>query len=121
MEPFPELDFHDFHLLKLPGLLASGHGQLAALAARELAPLCFRISGTDNAYTYQPGVDTINIVAGTEAETVIDIEQRSWQRLVYDPESAAGRLLADNPGQSVGDSKLLLLWEPVLRAMFYGR
>lgn len=121
MEQFPDLDFHHFHLLTLPALLADGHGQLAAVAARELAPLCFRLSGTDNAYTYQPGPETINIVAGTEADTVIDIDQQSWQGLVYDLESAPGLLYSGKLGHGEGDAMLFVLWEPALRAMFHGR
>ncbi|WP_101760399.1 hypothetical protein [Oceanicoccus sp. KOV_DT_Chl] len=88
MNDFPEIDFHEFHLRDLPGRLASGNGVLAAMAARELPSIGFILKDSDHAYSYMPGSESIAIVAGTEAETIIEIEASSWQGLVHDLESA---------------------------------
>ena len=110
MTDISELDFHDFHLQELPRRLAAGHGQLAAVAARELPAICFRIKDTDNAYTLQPQPDTIAIVAGTEAETVVELDDSEWQGLIR-----GGPIPA-----VLGDADLSIRWESVLKAMVYG-
>lgn len=121
MDNFPALDFHDFHLKQLPERLAAGNGALAAIAARELGAISFRIKDTDNAYTYKPGADCIQILAGTEGDTVVELEHELWQGLVHDLESAPGLLYAGKIGQGGGDQMQFVRWEPALRAMFHGR
>ncbi len=116
MTDFSELDFHDFHLQELPRRLAAGHGRLAAMAARELPAICFRIKNTDNAYTLQPMPETIAIVAGTETEAVVELDQLQWQGLVGGGESLSAML--DSHHRAYGIE--LERWESVLKAMFYG-
>lgn len=74
-------DFHHFHLIELPLKLRQGAGVLAAKATRELESLCIRISHSDDAYTYQPGAETVDIIAGTEAGLEIKLDQASWCQL----------------------------------------
>ncbi|MEH6909909.1 MAG: hypothetical protein V7459_04915 [Oceanicoccus sp.] len=74
-------DFHDFHLVELPLKLRQGVGVLAAEATRELEPLCVRIGDSDNAYTYQPRAETVDIIAGTEADLEIELDQACWDQL----------------------------------------
>ncbi len=74
-------DFHHFHLVELPSTLRRGKGVVAAMATRELEPLCVRIGNSDNAYTYQPRADTVDIVAGTEAVLEMEVDQASWALL----------------------------------------
>ena len=109
MTDFSQLDFHDFHLQELPRRLAAGHGLPAAVAARELPSICFRIKDTDNAYTLQPMPETIAIVAGTEAETVVELDRHQWQEVM---EGSLSKQLI--PAE-------LARWETVLRAMVYGQ
>lgn len=119
MTTYPDsdrLDFHDFHLQLLPTLLANGNGQRAAEAARELAPLCVRLAESDDAYTYVPAADTIAVVAGTEAEVVIELDEASWRRWVDEHSSP---LIADQQmvyDSGCGDNDR---WHIVLTAMFY--
>ncbi|ARN76149.1 hypothetical protein [Oceanicoccus sagamiensis] len=120
MTDFPELDFHDFHLQELPRRLAAGHGLLAAIAARELPALCFRLTDTDNAYTFQPMPETIAIIAGTEAEQVVELDHLQWQGLIYNLKSTSGCLSIDDSCHSEDVSAMLKRWELVLAAMFYG-
>ncbi len=116
MTDFPELDFHDFHLQELPRRLKAGHGQLAAVAARELPSICFQIKDTDNAYTLQPMPETIAIVAGTEAETVIELEHQQWQGLMKGGRSVSTVL--EPRLKALADE--LSRWDTVLRAMIDG-
>lgn len=74
-------DFHYFHLVELPLKLQQGAGAVAARATRELEPLCVRIIDSDNAYTYQPRAETVDILAGTEAALVIELDQACWSLL----------------------------------------
>lgn len=121
MSNSPEIDFHDFHLLELPRRLAAGNDLLAATAARELPAIGFRLKGTDNAYSYYPDSHTIAIIAGTEAETIIEMEQGAWQNLIYNLEKQAGLLTECNVVDQWGDVIDLKQWEQVLCAMFYGQ
>lgn len=120
MTDFPELDFHDFHLQELPRRLAAGHGLLAAKAARELPAICFRLKDTDHAYTLQPMAETIAIVAGTEAEQMVELDQSQWQDVIYDLKSSSGPLYGDQITRANDSSEVLDRWESVLRAMIYG-
>ncbi|MFA7554204.1 MAG: hypothetical protein WCY88_08135 [Spongiibacteraceae bacterium] len=76
------VDFHNMHLLELPGRLTGDAGLRAAIAARELPAICFQIENSDHAYTYCPGPETINIVAGTEAETILNLGLEQWRSMI---------------------------------------
>lgn len=122
MTAYPDinyLDFHDFHLRVLPVMLASGNGQRAAEAARELAPLCLRLAESDNAYTYVPAADTITIVAGTEAEAVVELDEASWRQWLDEYSSPV--ISAEQSGQAEGCSEPTdeMRWQAVLRVMLY--
>ena len=120
MTDFPKLDFHDFHLQQLPRQLAVGHGLLAAQAARELAAICFRLKDSDHAYTFQPMAETIAIVAGTEAEQVVELDQSQWQAMIYHFKSSPELLSAGHISQTDDNSIVPHRWQSVLRAMLYG-
>ncbi len=117
MGQFPYLDFHDFHLLSLPAHLSSHSGVLAAEMARELPALCFRLKDSDNAYTYSPQAHTIDIIAGTEADTVIELDYESWQGLINDQLSLQHLLCTSKVVVSGSEPELFGRWESVLRAM----
>ena len=118
---FPSLDFHEFHRRDLPERLARGHGALAAPAAQPLGSLAFRL-GDGGSYTYVPEGDGIRIDAGEErATTVVELEQRFWEGLVHDLESAPGLLYGGHAKGLRGDMMDFVRWEPALRAMYRGR
>ena len=119
MNQSPTIDFHDFHLQELPRRLAAGNGHLAANAARELEAIGFRIQGSDNAYSYQPASQSINIIAGTEANCMIELGQQAWEELVQELESSSGLLAALVSDEAQLEIELSR-WELVLRLMFYG-
>ena len=114
MTDFSGLDFHDFHLQELPRRLQAGHGLIAARLARELPSLCFRLKDTDNAYTLEPMAETIAIVAGTEAETVIELDDTQWQALLAGNDALSRLSGKDNSHND------LVRWDAVLRAMVFG-
>ncbi len=119
MGQFPYLDFHDFHLLDLPAHLSSHSGVLAAEMARELSAVCFRIKGSDNAYTYSPQANTIDIIAGTEADTVVELNHESWQSLVNDQVSLQHLLCTGKIVTGSTEPVLFERWEVVLRVMLH--
>ena len=114
------IDFHDFHLLLLPERLASGNGLLAAQAARELEPLALRIRGTDNAYTYVPSSYGIDLLAGTETEWVVELDQDAWEMVVLGLESNADAFLLAAVADQSFDEGFLSRWGQVLHLMCYG-
>ena len=120
MTDFSELDFHDFHLQELPRRLAAGHGLLAAGAARELPAVCFRLKDTDHAYTLQPTPETIAIIAGTEAEQVVELDQSQWQAMIDDLKFSSGLMYGDQISHTDDSSVVLNRWQLVLRLMLYG-
>lgn len=120
MTDFAELDFHDFHLQELPRRLAAGYGLLAAKAARELTAICFRLKESDHAYTFQPMAETIAIVAGTEAEQVVELDQSQWQTMIYHFKSSSEPLCAGQITQTDDNSIVPDRWQSVLRAMLFG-
>jgi ectoine hydroxylase-related dioxygenase (phytanoyl-CoA dioxygenase family) len=114
------LDFERFHRDVLPGRLVAGNGALAVDDARKIGPLAIRTpAGT---YTYVPGTDTIEIVAGDEnAKTVIALDDDSWRGLVSDLDTPPGLLYGGRVETVRGNPLRFVRWEPALRAMYHGR
>jgi len=123
-EAFAPIDFHDFHQRELPAALIAGRGSLAAVGARRLGPLAIRVRDRGDAYTYSctPSGDEIRISKGdADADTVIEVEQKLWEGLVHDIESAPSLIYGGKARSLRGDPMEFVLWEPALRAMYTGR
>jgi hypothetical protein len=115
------LDFHRYHRDELPSLLRGGRGALAARGARRLGSLAFRLPDGD-AYTYLPGADDVEVVAGdAAADTVIELAPELWQNLVNELDAAAGLLYGGRAKCLRGSALRWVAWEPALRAMWSGR
>jgi hypothetical protein len=116
-----DIDFHHYHLRELPILLVARGGN-AALLARELAAVCLRLRGSDNAYSYRPQAFTIEIVAGTEADTVIELSLADWQALVAGEK--LGPALFEFRGANnmfIDDGDYFNRWQLVIAAMYHGQ
>ena len=107
---FEDLDFDAFHQRELPERLAAGNGAAVVGAVRRLGSLALRLTG-GGAYTYAVESGGIAVSPGdAAADTVIELDQESWEGLVHDYESAPGLLYAgrlrclrgDRPQQLVG-------------------
>ena len=117
-----ELDFDAYHRDELAGLIAAGRGPLAAPAAERLGPLAFRIAETGAAYTYTPERGSVRLRPGSDdARTVVELEQRYWQGLGRDLESAPGLIYGGYAKGLRGDLMDFVRWEPSLRALYRGR
>jgi hypothetical protein len=115
------LDFHRYHRDELPPLLRGGRGALAARGARRLGSLAFRLPDGD-AYTYLPGADDVEVVAGdAAADTVIELAPELWRNLVNELDAAAGLLYGGRAQCRRGSALRWVAWEPALRAMWSGR
>lgn len=112
------IDFHDFHLIELPRRMQAAAGLTAARLARELAPLCVRVSHTDNAYTYMPQPNTIAVVAGTEAPQQLLLGEEQWQQLHTDSQALAAVINAMNSDEEL-EPEFLLRWQAVIAVMYY--
>ncbi len=117
---FESLDFHAYHQ-ELPHLLGDGRGAEAARASRNLGSLAFR-RREGGAYTYIPGPESVEIVAGDDAaDTVIELDHEIWEAIVQEREAAAGLLYGARARCQRGNAIRWLDWEPGLRAMYNGR
>jgi len=115
------LDFHRYHREELPPLLRAGRGALAAPGARALGSLAFRLPD-GAAYTYRPGADGMDVVAGdAAADTVIELSAELWRNLVGELDAAAGLLYGGRAKCLRGSALRWVAWEPALRAMWSGR
>jgi hypothetical protein len=120
-EGFPSIDFDAYHRSELPPLLASGRGVDAAASAMRFGPLAFSVSGK-GAFSYVPREGGLDVVAGHEsAETVVELDDESWQGLVHELESLPGLLYGGRAKCRRGNPMRLIAWEPALRAIYNGR
>jgi hypothetical protein len=118
---FAAIDFGVFHRDELPRRLRDGRGVSAARAAAPFGSLALRLLD-GAAFTYAPRGDGIAIEAGDDAaDTVIELDQESWEGLVHDYEASAGLLYASRARCRRGDAMRLVLWEPALRCLYTGR
>lgn len=118
---FETIDFHAFHRDDLPARLAAGNGALAGPAGRRLGSLAFR-TPEGGAYTYVPGDDGVEVVAGDEAaDTVIEVEPEIFSNIVNELDAAAGLLYGGRARCRKGKAIRWVDWEPSLRAMYHGR
>ena len=115
-----DLDFDHFHEYELPKLLLEGRSSLAAEEAARQGALALRIDG-GNAYTYQPRNGGLEIVSGdASADTVVGLDQESWEGLVHDLESPQGLIYRQKVKKLRGDLMHFVAWEPPLRALYRG-
>jgi hypothetical protein len=121
---FKALSFDAFHEGELATKIAAGRGTLAANALGGLRSLAFRLSdGSEGAaWTYRPIDGGVVLERGeASADTLIAIDQESWEGLVHDYESAPGLLYGSRVRCLRGDALQFVLWEPALRALYQGR
>ncbi len=119
MSPPEPLDFDQFHRVELPRRLAAGNGALAARGA-DLGSLAVRLPD-GAAYQYRPRPGGIDVRAGDDADTVVELSHESWQGIVDELETAPGLTYAGTVKCLKGDLMSFVRWEPALRAMFNGR
>jgi len=121
MDPFPAVDFEGYHATELPQRLGS-LGANAALGARGLDSLALRIAETDEAWTYLPSAERLDLRRGDEgAATVVRIPRKAWEGLVHDLESPSALLYHGQVERVRGDAMQFVRWEAALRALYTGR
>ncbi|HET9061794.1 MAG TPA: hypothetical protein VFO62_00760, partial [Candidatus Binatia bacterium] len=121
---FKALSFDAFHEEELATKIVAGRGTLAAKALGGLRSLAFRLSDRPDgtAWTYRPIDGGVVLERGeASADTLIAIDQESWEGLVHDYESAPGLLYGSRVRCLRGDALQFVLWEPALRALYQGR
>ena len=118
---FPAIDFDRYHREELPALLDARRQERAVRATDGLGSLALRLRD-GGAFTYRRGERALDIVPGDEgADTVIELDQESWQGLVHELEAPAGLLYAGRVRCLRGQAVDLMSWEPGLRALYNGR
>ena len=114
--------FGPYHTDTLPELIAAGRGALAAIGARALEPIAFRIAETGESFTYDPAPGSIRVTPGDEAAaTVVGLSESMWSGLAGDLESAPGLVYGGHVEALRGDMMDFVRWEPSLRALYQGR
>ena len=116
-------DFHHFHLQQIPQLFAAGGGVSAVLASRELEPLCLRLADSDEAYSYHPRAQRIDIVAGTEAPLLHLLPGALWGDFVNNPQIESVTAATNRPHNSSilnadSDAQQLARWLQVLQLLY---
>ena len=109
--------FHNFHLIDLPCRMAGEKGHRAAKFARELEPLCLRMRNSDNAYTYMPRPYSVEVIAGTEAEVEIQINEKQWQKMLDNNGELISEYRSDD-SKNTFEFDFLERWQQVLTEMF---
>ncbi|MFT5693143.1 MAG: hypothetical protein ACI92E_002479 [Oceanicoccus sp.] len=108
-----DLEFHNFHLIEIPRKISEGNGLLASALSRELVSLSIRLENSDSAYTYCPRPDTIELVAGTEGEIIVEMDFAAWNEWTKE-------VLFISTMHVRGETGDLLRWQKVLNALFRG-
>ena len=117
---FPSIDFDSYHREHLAALLPVRRTRVLD-ATDGLGSLALRIPD-GGAFTYRRREDSLDVVPGDEtADTVIELDQESWQGLVHELEAPAGLLYAGRVRCLRGQAIDLMAWEPGLRALYNGR
>jgi hypothetical protein len=117
---FPPIDFDHYHGVQLAALLPARQ-VLARDATEGLGSLALRLRD-GGAFTYRRRDGALELVPGDEtADTVIELDQESWQGLVHEVEAPAGLLYAGRVRCLRGRAVDLMAWEPGLRALYNGR
>ena len=84
---FPAIDFDRYHREELPALLDAQRRERAVHATQGLGSLALRLRD-GRAFTYRRREGTLDILPGEDAaDTVIELDQASWQGLVHELEA----------------------------------
>jgi hypothetical protein len=115
---FPHHDFVRFHTVEVPQLdRANGH--LVAADLRDATPLAFRTPG-GLAYTWRPTDRGVEIVAGDDAPTVVELDEATFSELVEQLLTAAGAALTERATLVRGQLADWQRWEPAMRSLVTG-
>lgn len=115
--------FHHFHLRQIPALFAAGGASSAVLASRELEPLCLQLAASDEAYSYFPGAECIDIVAGTEAPLLLLLPGSLWADFFSNPQLEL-TMIGTNRSKNSSilnadfDAQQLARWQSVLQLLY---
>jgi hypothetical protein len=120
MATLPSLDFDDYHRRVLPERLATDAGRIAARDLEGVAPIAFRLADGP-AYCFRPARATIDITAGDDAPTVVELDARAWQDFVHELATWAGLVYGGRAHFVRGGPDALERWEPALRLLIGGR
>ena len=113
-------DFEEFHTRLVPGLLADGRGVAAGRYLGDGQTLALRLTAGP-AYTYRSTGDDLDITAGEDAATVVELAPDAFADLVSEAWSVFGLLYADRVTTPKGSFADFARWEAPLQALWFGR
>jgi ectoine hydroxylase-related dioxygenase (phytanoyl-CoA dioxygenase family) len=114
------MDFETFHRRDVPRLLSSGRGVAAAGALTPGASLALAAPG-GTAYTYRSTGADIEVVAGDDADVVVELDAAAFDDLVGETWSVFGLLYGDRIRVRAGQFVTFAEWEAPLQALWFGR
>ena len=114
------MTFASFHAVDVPALLARGNGEMAARALQPGDRVALATPG-GGAYTYWCTGDDVEVAAGIDAATVVELDDDAFDDLVTEAWSVYGLLYGDRVRVRAGDFATLAAWEAPLQAVWWGR
>ncbi len=114
------MNFEEFHVREVPGLLAAGQGVAAARAIGEGRSLALR-SPEGSAYTYRSVGGDIVLEPGDGGDVVVELAADAFDDLLSEAWSVFGLLYGDRVKVQRGDFNALARWEAPLQALWFGR
>jgi len=117
---FAGMNFEEFHVREVPGMLAAGQGMPAARDigdGRSLA-LC---SPEGGAYTYRSVAGDLVVEPGDGADVVVELAGDAFEDLVSEAWSVFGLLYGDRVKVRRGDFNGFARWEAPLQALWFDR
>ncbi len=110
-------DFDLAHERILPDRIADGWGALAATQTHGLPPLSIRLSN-GRAWCYSEADGSITLSRGSEAATVVELTEASWQGLWDSTETPMGLLMNQRAKILSGEATDFVQWETALRVLY---
>ncbi len=114
------MNFEEFHVREVPGLLAAGQGVAAARDIGEGRSLALR-SPEGSAYTYRSVGGDIALEPGDGGDVVVELAADAFDDLLSEAWSVFGLLYGDRVKVQRGDFNALARWEAPLQALWFGR
>src|SRR5439155_17096450 len=114
------VDFEAFHRHDVPGLLAAGNGAAAAGDLGDGRSLAITLPGGP-AFTYRAVGRDMEVVAGDDADVVVELAPDAFADLASEAWSLFGLLYGDRVAMRRGSFEEVTRWEAPLQAVWFGR
>jgi hypothetical protein len=114
-----EFSFNEAHNKVLPERLSEQWGKLAASQVRDVPSLAIGLSdGPAYTYSYRADESSIELLPGTNAATVVEVNEADWLGLWDSTETILGLVMSGRATLVSGDVADFVSWEPAIRVLY---